>query len=126
EGEVPVEPEHDAEHADDGEQIDEDAERGGRSEALDGLDVRGKGAENCAGLVGTVVAEREPLQMVIHPHAEIVSNPLARAFCVVVVDVGGDGANDCDDNEGESSENGYVGPRTGCEHRADQVVKPWA
>ena len=45
-----------------------------------------------AGLVGAVVAEREPLQMVIDSHAQVVRDPLADAFGVVVVDIGGDGA----------------------------------
>ena len=39
-GEVPVEPEHEAEHADDGEHVDEDVERGRRGEALDGRRCR--------------------------------------------------------------------------------------
>ena len=99
EGEVPVEPEHEAEHADDGEEIDEDVERGGGGEALDGLDVGGEGAEDRAGLVGAVVAEGEALQMLIHTHAEIVGDPLANALGVVVVDVGGGRADDGDHYE---------------------------
>ncbi len=123
-GEVPVEPEHQAEHADDGEQIDEDVERGGGGEALDGLDVGGDGAEDRAGLVGVVVAEREALQVMISAHAQIVGDPLADALGVVVVDVGGDGADDGDHDEGEGGKGGDVELVASLQHGAEQMMKP--
>ena len=39
-----------------------------------------------------VVAEREPLQMLVGAHPEIVGDPLAHAGGVIVRDVGGDRA----------------------------------
>ena len=83
-------------------------ERGGRREALDGLDVGGNGAEDRPGLMGVVVAKRQALQMMIHAQAEVVGDVLANAFGVVVVDVGRDSSQDGDDHEGQRSEAGIV------------------
>ena len=41
---IPVEPEHEADHADNGKQVDGDAERGGAGELLDGVHIVGNGA----------------------------------------------------------------------------------
>ena len=90
EREVKFQPEHEAEHADDGQQIGEDVERRRRRKALDGLDVVGDGRQQRAGLVAVVVAERKMLQMVIDSHAQIVRHPLADTFRVIVVDIAGD------------------------------------
>src|ERR1019366_169745 len=89
-GEIPVEPEHQSEHADDGEEIDEDVERGRRGKTLDRLDVRGDSAKKSASLMGVVVGEREALQMMVGAQAEIVRHPLPDTLGVVIVDVGGE------------------------------------
>ncbi len=124
EGEVPVEPEHEAEHADDGEHVDEDVEGGGGGEALDGLDVGGEGAEDGAGLVGVVVAEREALEVAVHAHAEVVRDPLAGALGEVVVDVGGDGAEHGDDDVEAGGDGGDLGFRAAFEERTKEVMEP--
>src|SRR5262245_11415032 len=89
-GEIKFQPEHDAEHADDRQQIDQNVESRGRCKVLDGLNVVGDGGKQYAGLVGIVEAEREVLQVVIHTHAQVVRDPLPDAFRVIVVDVASD------------------------------------
>ena len=85
--EVPVEPEHEPQHADDRHQVDEDAERGRRREALHRRDVVGDRREQRAGLRAVVEGEREPVQMLVDADAQVVRDVLADALRVVVVDV---------------------------------------
>ena len=80
------------EHADDRQQVDEDAERPGRGEVLDRLHVARDGREDRADLVRVVVAEREALQVLVDPHAQVVRDVLADALGVVVLDVARQGA----------------------------------
>src|SRR5215510_10334925 len=90
EREIKFQPEHDAEHADNGQEIGEYVERRRGREVLDGLNVVGDGGKQSAGLVGIVEAEREVLQVVIHTHAQVVRHPLSYAFRVIVIDVASD------------------------------------
>ena len=102
---IPVEPEHEADHANDREQIHGDTERRGTGELLDGIHVVGDGAEHRAGLVRIVESQREALQMVISAHAQVVRDPLADAFGVVILDVRGeraDGGNQHERDSGDS------------------------
>jgi len=99
EREIEVQPEHEAEHADDGQEIDEDAERCLRREGLDGGDVRGDRAQESAGLLRVVVGEGEAVEVVEDAHPEVVGHPLTNALGVVVVDVARDGAEHADDHE---------------------------
>ncbi len=87
EGEVPVEPEHDAQHADDGEQVHQDAQRSRRCERLDRLDVVDDGGQDRAELVAVVVGERQALEVVVQAVAQVVRHPLRHALGVVVLDV---------------------------------------
>jgi hypothetical protein len=98
--EVPVEPEHDADHAEDGQQVDDDAQRSRRREALDRFDVGGQRGQDGAGLVRVVVTERQPVQVVVDAHAQVVRDPLADALGVVVVDIARYCAEQCDDDDG--------------------------
>ncbi len=107
-GEVPVQPEHQDEHADDGQQVDKHVERGRGGEALNGLDVGGDSTEQVTDLVGIVVAEGEALQVMEGPHAEIVGNILAGTLSEVAVDVAGDGSNDCDGDDRQGGNHGEV------------------
>ena len=108
EREVPVEPEHDGEHADDRQQVDEDAERSGRGEVLDRLHVGGDGGEKRADLVGVVVAEREALQVLVDPHAQVVRDALADALGVVVLDVARERAERRDDDHHDPGHQGEL------------------
>src|SRR6266568_4282582 len=83
---VPVEPEHQAEHTDDRQEIDEDAQRRRGHKILDRGDIVRDRAEEHPGLVRVVVVEREAFDVVIQPHAEVVGDPLAHALRVVAVD----------------------------------------
>ena len=123
-GEIPVEPEHQTEHADDGQQIDEDVEGGRRGETLDGLDVGGDGAEKSAGLMGVVVAEREALQMMVGAQAEIVGHPLPDALGVVVVDVGGERSQHRDNDHGQRRQSGNLQLAAAFEHGPDHLIEP--
>ena len=123
-GEVPVEPEHQAEHAHDGQQVDENVEGGGRGEALDGLDVGGDGAEQSAGLMGVVVAEREPLQMMVGLQAQIVGHPLPYALGVVVVDIGGNRAQQGDDDGSQRGQPGDLQFAAALQHGPDHLIEP--
>jgi hypothetical protein len=107
--EVPIEPEHNGEDADDRQKIDEDRERGGGCEVLDGDDVVGDRAQECAGLMRVVVGKREALEVVVDAHAEIVGDVLADAFRVVVVDIAGDGAEGGDEDVEDGGEDGEAG-----------------
>jgi hypothetical protein len=74
--------------------------------------------------VRAVVAKGEALQMVIHAHAQIVSDPLTDVLGVVVVDVGGDGTDDRDDDEGRGGEDSYVETGSIVGERADESFEP--
>jgi hypothetical protein len=104
--EVPVEPEHDADHAEDGQQVDDDGQRSRRGEALDRLDVGGQRGQDGAGLVGVVVTERQPVQVVVDAHAQVVRDPLADALGIVVVDIARQRAEQCDDDDGGAGHRG--------------------
>ena len=104
--EVPVEPEHEADHADYGQQVHGDAECGGTGELLDGVHIVGDGAEHGAGLMRVVESERETLQMVVGAHAQVVSDPLADALRVVILNVGGERADGGDYHERDCGDGG--------------------
>ena len=69
-----------------------------RCKTLDGLDVSGDRAQESSGLMAIEIAQREALQMVIGPHAEIVGDPLSHALGVVVRDVGSERPHQGDDH----------------------------
>ena len=104
--EVPVEPEHDADHADNGQQVDHDAQRSRRRETLDRLHVGGQCGQDRAGLVGVVIAERKAVQVIIDAHAQVVRHPLTDALGIVIVDIAGDGAKQGDDDDGRAGDRG--------------------
>ena len=124
EREVPVEPEHDEQHPDDRQQVDEDAERSGRGEVLDRLHVGGDGGEERADLVGVVVAEREALQVLVDPHAQVVRDVLADALGVVVLDVAREGAERRDDDHHDPGHEGEL-HLVGAERDDAQPVEPF-
>ena len=95
-------------HADDRQQVDEDAERSGRGEVLDRLHVGGDGGEERADLVRVVVAEREALQVFVDPHAQVVRDVLADALGVVVLDVARQGAERRDDDDHDPRHEGEL------------------
>ena len=64
--------------------------------------------------------------MVIHAHAQVVRDPLADVFGVVVVDVRRDGAYDCDGDEGYRRDDGHVEACGVICHRADEMFEPGA
>ena len=108
EREIEVEIEHHAEHADDRQRIDEDAEQRGGSEALDRAHVGGDRAQHVADLVGVVIAQREALEMVVEALAKIVRDILRDALGVVVVDIARDRADRRDQHD---AERGHAGQR---------------
>ena len=123
-GEVPVQPEHQTEHGDDGQQVNQNVQGGGGGKTLDGLDVGGHRAQQVAGLVGIVVAEREALQMMIGAHPQIVGHPLPDALGVVVVNVGGDRAEHGNHHERQRRQSGDLQLAAAVQHGPDQVVQP--
>jgi hypothetical protein len=98
-GEVPIEPEHQTEHGNDSEQVNQDVQGRGGGEALDGLNIGGHRAQKSPRLMGIVVAERKALQMVVGPHAQIISHPLADTLGVIVVDIARDRADQSNHHE---------------------------
>ena len=71
-----------------------------------------------------VVAEREPLQVVVHAHAQVVGDPLAGALGVVVVDVGGECAEGRDDDVEAGCDERDMQAVAAFEHVAEEPVKP--
>ena len=124
EGEIPIEPEHEAQHADDRKHVDEDVEGRGGGKTLDGLDIGGDGAEDRSAGVSIVVAERQGLEMVIGAHTQVVGDPLADALGVVVVDVRGDRLKDGNGDKSERSHECDMEPLAATQHRPDQVTEP--
>ncbi len=122
--EVPIEPEHQTQHGNDGEQVNQKIQGRGGGKALDGLDVCGHRTQQIAGLVTVVVAEREALEMMIGAHPQIVGHPLPDAFGVVVVDVGRDRAQHGDHDERQGRQSGHLQLSTAVQHGPDQVVQP--
>src|SRR5580698_26443 len=89
---MPIEPVHQAQHPDDGEEIDEYAQSRGGREALNSLNVVGNGAEQDARLMAVVISQRKALQMVVGAHPQVVRHPLAYTLGVIVIDVGREGS----------------------------------
>ena len=87
---------------DDRQEIDGDSQRGRTRELLNGIDVVGDGAQHRAGLMAVVVAQRELLQMVVCAHAQVMGDPLARAFRVVILNIGRDGSDERNRHERQS------------------------
>ena len=106
EREVEVQIEHHREHADDGQPIDEDAEQRRGREALDGAHVGRDRAHHVADLVRVVILQREPLEMMIEPLAQIVRHILRDALGVIVVDVTRERADRRDDDHAERRDAG--------------------
>ena len=92
EGEIKVEVEHHADHADDGQRINQDAEQRRRGEVLDRAHVVGDRAQHIADLVGVVILEREALEMMVEAMAQVVRHILGDALGVVIVNVARDRA----------------------------------
>ena len=109
---------------DDGQHVHQDIQRGGRGEILDGLDIGGDGAEQGTCLVSVVVAEREALQVLIGPHAQVVRNPLANALGVVVIDIAGQRSDQRDHHEGQCRQGGDMQLVTVLQHGPDNLVQP--
>lgn len=63
---------------------------------MDGIDVGGDAPDQVAGLRLIVIGERETLHPGIQPAPQIVHDPLASAGGEVFLDVGADGAHQCD------------------------------
>ena len=123
EREVPVEPEHQAEHADDRHEIDEDAQRRRRHKVLDGSDVVRNRAEDQSRLVRVVVVEREAFRVVVQPQAEVIGHPLAHALRVVAVDVRRDATEHGEQHQREGRRRPKRHP-VGGEPRAEQPDDP--
>ncbi len=123
ESEVPVEPEHDAQHAENREQIDEDSERSGRSEVLDRLHVVDDGRQDRAELVTVVVGERESLEVVVDLIAQVVRHPLGGALGEVVLDVARDRAEQGDQQRADGGDRGELQP-VASQRRNVEVLKP--
>ena len=87
---VPIEPEHEAEDPDDGQEIDQQAQSVRGREILDGGDVAGDRGQQRAGLLFIEIRQREALQVIVNADAQVVRHPLTHAFGVVVIDVAGD------------------------------------
>ena len=96
--EVPLEPEHEPQHHHDRQQVDEDAERRRRREVLDRGDVARDRRQERSRLLVVVERERQAMQVIVDAHAKVVSDPLADALGVIVVDVVG-GRADCGDQD---------------------------
>ena len=123
-GEVPVQPEHQTEHGDDGQQVNQNIQRRRRGEALNGLNIGGHRAQQIAGLVSVVIAEREALKMMIGAHPQIVGHPLPDAFRVVVVNVSRDSAQQRNHYERQRRQPGDLQFAAPVQHGTDQVVEP--
>src|SRR5271157_5013160 len=123
-GEVPVQPEHQAQHGNDGEQVNQNIQGRGRGETLDGLDVGGHHAQKITGQVAVVVAKREALQMMIGAHTQIVGHPLADALGVVVVNVGCDRAEYGNHDERQRRQSRNLQLRAAVQHGTCEMVEP--
>ena len=124
---IAIEPEHQTDHPDDRQEIDQNAQGRRRGKVFYRLNVIGNGAEQRAGLVAVVVGQRKALKMVIRPHAEVMRHPLAHAFGVVVVDVGSERANHRDQHRSERRYRGdshFAGAQSSS-HRAYKVIEPF-
>ena len=124
--EIPVQIKHDEQHADDGQHINGDIESRAGGEGLNGLHVRGNGAEQRASLMLIVVGEGKLLQVMVGAHAEIVGDPLADAGGVVVGDVGGGSAEEGDDDGGDRGGGRDLHFATAVQERAEQMLEPGA
>ena len=122
--EIPIEPEHDDEHRDDGEDIHQNAQRGRGGEGLNGLHISRDGAEQRPGLVRIVVTQRELLQMLICAHTQIVSDPLAHAGGVIVRKIGGDSADYRDHHHSHGGGRRYLHFAGPAQQRFQQMVQP--
>ena len=71
--------EHHANHADQGQRVDQHAQQRGADEILDGFNVAGHPGNQVPGPSLVILGEREPLDMVIERPPEVVSHPLAHA-----------------------------------------------
>ncbi len=84
----PVDIEHHADHADQRQGVDENAQEAGGDEALDGVDVAGYAADQVAGLLVIVIGEREPLHVRVQGAPQVVHHPLAGAGGEIFLGVG--------------------------------------
>ena len=125
ESKIPVEPEHQAYHADNRQQVDSDSQRGRTRKLLNGIDVVGDRAEHRAGLMAVVIAQRELLQMVVRAHAQVMGNPLAHAFRVVILNVGRDGSDERNRHERESCQRGEPHLRLIQHQGLDEMRQPF-
>jgi hypothetical protein len=80
------------------------------AEILDGEDVGCDGAQEHAGLVAVVVAQREILEVMVGPHPEVVGHPLANTLRVVIGDVRGRGIQDGNADYGDRRQSSKMFP----------------
>ena len=85
--EPPVDVEHDADHEDEREDVDEHAKQALHDERLDGVDVAGNAADQVAGPGSVVVRQRQLLYVGVQVATQIVRDPLADTCCEVFVTV---------------------------------------
>ena len=77
---LPVDVEHHADHADQGQDIDQRVEQVRADKGLDGIDVAGHGAEQVSRAFLIVIGERQPLDVEVERLPQIVHDPLADAW----------------------------------------------
>lgn len=122
--EIPLQVEHQAEHADDRQQVGGDPQCRGGCEILDGVDVVGQRREDRPDPVSVEVAQRELLQMVIGTGTQIVADALADRLGEVVGRVGGDGGDHRDDDHHDRGQTRDVHTTLTAEDGLQQPVQP--
>ncbi len=115
--ESPVDPQHDADHADQRQDIDEDAEKGGVDEVLNRTDVIDHPRDEVAAVRLAVIGERQPLNVVVQREPQIVRHPLADVGGEVLLGVGADGPHNRDEHhrgDGEVEHRVFVLRKDAC------------
>ena len=101
--EAPVHVEHDAEHADQRQHVDDDAEQRRGDEVLDRVDVAGDAGQQIAGPRLAVLGERQALDALVDHPPQIVRDPLRDAGGQELFAVGADRADHRDQQHAASA-----------------------
>jgi len=104
EREAPVQPEHDADHSHERENVNYGAEQTAADEALNIVDVTGHSADQVAGAILVVEGERQPLHVRVDRAAQIVGDPLPDAGGQVLFGIGRNRVENGDQQNGDAGE----------------------